>query len=488
LGGTAYARAGLPDNWYGAAPYVTPLDNDPPSLPEVMAATGQKSFTMASVRGSGGGCEPTWDGTRPVSADTAVGGMIDAVRQAGGDAVLSFGGPRGSKLGDTCGSAQATADAYQRVIDRYAARAVDFDIEPSGYSGPAGTANEVGAARILQRRNPDLHISITVPGTSGGAGWFGQQVLNQAKSIAFAPDSYSVSTVDGGFTDAASLVGGLESFHGMLMTTFGWDATTAYAREGFAGVNGGPGAGGTLGLPDFQAVLDYVTSHKMGRYTFSSVNRDRPCGASTGAGACGQAAQNPWDFTALTARFGNATTPTAGASGPAEPPAPASPALPPPASAPPVTTSPATPPPALPPVRPPGTAPNTLAARSGGSYEAEAGTLSGRAVVFSCSGCSGRKKVGRLGNDTGTLTFDGITAGQAGSYALTIAYVDADSGRSAVLTVNGRSTVVGFHGTGDGDWNTVQTLTVSVPLNAGSNTVTFSNPSGDAPDIDRISY
>src|SRR6266702_396017 len=43
----------LSGNWYGAAPYVMPLDNTPPDLTQVMAATGQKSFELAFVHGGG---------------------------------------------------------------------------------------------------------------------------------------------------------------------------------------------------------------------------------------------------------------------------------------------------------------------------------------------------------------------------------------------------------------------------------------------------
>jgi len=35
------ALAALSGNWYGAAPYVMPLDNNPPDLGQVIAATGQ---------------------------------------------------------------------------------------------------------------------------------------------------------------------------------------------------------------------------------------------------------------------------------------------------------------------------------------------------------------------------------------------------------------------------------------------------------------
>ena len=56
--------ATLSSNWYGSAPYVMPLDNNPPNIPAVMSATGQKAFELAFIL-AGGGCTPTWDGTAP---------------------------------------------------------------------------------------------------------------------------------------------------------------------------------------------------------------------------------------------------------------------------------------------------------------------------------------------------------------------------------------------------------------------------------------
>src|SRR5437773_8830150 len=63
------AFAALTSNWYGSAPYVMPLDNNPPDLNQVMAATGQKAFELAFILApNGGGCSPTWDGTTPLSS------------------------------------------------------------------------------------------------------------------------------------------------------------------------------------------------------------------------------------------------------------------------------------------------------------------------------------------------------------------------------------------------------------------------------------
>lgn len=497
--GVSYPDSPLSDNWYDAAPYVLPTEQDPPDLAQVMAATGQRAFTLGSVRApTSGGCRATWGGNTPVSADTVVRDMVNTVRNRGGDVVLSFGGYGGTKLGQVCGSAEATADAYQEAINRYAAKAVDFDIEAPGLSGPTAVANVLGAARLLQQRNAGLHVSITTAGAPSGTGWFGQQVLNLAKGIGFAPDNYSISTVDGGFTNSATLIGALEAFHGMLMNTFGWDAATAYAREGFAGVNGESQASEFFDQTYFHTVLDYAIGHRLSRYTFMSVNRDRPCGGPDGIGACSNVPQSPWEFTRFTARFGTATEPTALPGPPATSAAeaattetttetttvaPPSPAPPPP----PTTTAPRKPPAGHgnPPDAPGPTAPPVLR-HAGISYEAEWGRMSGGAVVYSCTPCSGYNKVGQLGAGAGAVVLDNVTVGEAGGYALTISYLDGDNGRSALVTVDGRSTWLNFPGTGDGDWNRPRTLTITVSLNAGQNTIAFSNPYRVAPEIDRV--
>ena len=125
-------------------------------------------------------------------------------------------------------------------------------------------------------------------------------------------------------------------------------------------------------------------------------------------------------------------------------------------------------------------------------YEAEAAanTLAGGAVVSTCSGCSGGKKVGYVGSG-GTLTFQGITVPSAGTYQVTIAYLDgSDTGRQVVVTPNagspnaGEAQTVSF--TPTGSFDTVGTKTITLPLLAGANTIEFANPNAYAPDFDRI--
>ncbi|TML22251.1 MAG: carbohydrate-binding protein [Actinobacteria bacterium] len=124
---------------------------------------------------------------------------------------------------------------------------------------------------------------------------------------------------------------------------------------------------------------------------------------------------------------------------------------------------------------------------SGGSFEAEsaANTLAGGAKVASCTACSGGQKVGFVGNGA-TLTFNNVTVASTGRYAVAIAYGDGSTtGRQAVVSVNGGpGQTIQF--TPTGGFSTPGTMTVTLTLTAGTNTIQFGNPTAYAPDFDKI--
>ena len=312
--GAPAATAALSSQWYAAAPYLMPLDNNPPSATAIMDASGLKAFQLAFVLApNGGGCTPTWGGTSAVSSDTAVASTVSAIRAKGGDVSVSIGGYGGTKLGQACSDPASTAAAYQQVVTKYQLKAIDFDLEEPEYENTAAVHNEIGAAKILQQNNPGIYISVTTPGTAAGTGWFGQQMLNEAKSQGFTPNNFSIMPFDGGFSGAASQTSALTAFNGLLKTTFGWDTATAYAHEGFSGMNGRSDSGEYFYQSDFQTVLDYATSHGMGRFTFWSLNRDRQCtppdNNGTTSGVCSSVPQAAWDFAKFSVKFAGATPP-----------------------------------------------------------------------------------------------------------------------------------------------------------------------------------
>ncbi|HTX91620.1 MAG TPA: carbohydrate-binding protein [Anaerolineales bacterium] len=301
---------------YNAAPYVMPLDNNPPDIAQVMSSTGIKAFTIAFILANGSSCSPAWDGTDPVSSDTQVGAYINTIRANGGDVVPSIGGYGGTKLGQVCGSGSATYSAYQQVVTKYNLKAIDFDIEEPEIENAAAVANELYAAK--QFVSQGLNVSVTMPVTTSGLNYFAMcsvnnsgSVLSWAQANGFTPTSWNIMPFDGGFASpmGTSTVNVAEIFHGQLKTCFGWDDATAYAHSGLSLMNGRSDSGEYTYQADFTTILNYAKSHGLKRLTFWSVNRDRSCNAAYGTtdpgtkGDCSSVTQNPWDFTKIIAGY-----------------------------------------------------------------------------------------------------------------------------------------------------------------------------------------
>jgi hypothetical protein len=120
------------------------------------------------------------------------------------------------------------------------------------------------------------------------------------------------------------------------------------------------------------------------------------------------------------------------------------------------------------------------------SVEAEVpgNVLAGGARVIKCAACSGGARVGHMGRGA-SLTFENVTVPSAGTYQLVIAYTNGAGTRSANMIVDGGAPVTLDFASTRG-FGTVGTLTVTVTLAAGANTIRFTNPTASAPDFDRI--
>ena len=312
----------LGSNWYASAPYDMPLDNNPPNLTQVMAATGEKAYVLAFVLAENNStCAPAWDGgSSVVSSSDAVASQINALRADGGDVAVSFGGYNGTKLGQVCGTAAATAAAEQQVITTYGLHAIDLDLEEPEYESSSAIANELGAAQIIQSEDPGIYISVTMPGTTSGTGWFGEQLLDEAKTLGFTPNSFTIMPFDGGFSGASTQITALEDLNGILVSTFGWSSSNAYAHEGISSMNGRTDSAEYFYQSDFQTVLTWAESVGLGRYSFWDVNRDLECNPpdnnGTLSGTCSSVTQNSWDFTKYDAEFAGATPPVTTSSSP----------------------------------------------------------------------------------------------------------------------------------------------------------------------------
>jgi alpha-galactosidase-like CBM13-containing protein len=178
-----------------------------------------------------------------------------------------------------------------------------------------------------------------------------------------------------------------------------------------------------------------------------------------------------------------------GAGSPTPSPARSTVASPSPTRAPEAATSPTmvlpvSPPPARTPGPPASSAPVAPVVRS---YEAESAnnTLAGGAVVGACAPCSGGADVRGLGN-TGTVQFNGVTVGRAGSITVTVYYVNGDPGNRLALLGVGSTYAVWVSFPSTRNWQTVGSVAVTLPLQSGANELLVLNNFAAAPDLDRI--
>jgi hypothetical protein len=287
-----------------AAPYLYLGWGDPPSATSVMSATGIKQFTMAFML-SGGGCSPAWDGSRPLTGGTDQ-QTINAIRSAGGDVEISFGGWSGNKLGPNCSSASALAGAYQQVINAYGLKYIDIDIENTDEFENATVQDRIlGAVKTVKQNNPGITTIVTFgTGTSGPNSW-GTRLVNQAAALGANIDVFTIMPFDfgGGADMYGNTVNAANGLRNALTGAFGWSSATAYAHMGISGMNGLSDQQENTTPAIWTQIRDWANANHLARLAFWAVNRDRPCPGGGVVSNCSGISQNNWQFTSITAGF-----------------------------------------------------------------------------------------------------------------------------------------------------------------------------------------
>jgi hypothetical protein len=287
-----------------AAPYLYEGWGNPPAPSTVMSATGVRWFTMAFVL-SGGGCSPAWDGSRPLT------GGVDAqaiaqIRAGGGDIIPSFGGWSGNKLGPNCSTPEALAGAYQQVINAYALKAIDIDIENSDeFENEAVQDRILTALRIVKQNNPAIKTIITFGTSTTGPNWWGTRLINRSAALNTNIDVFTIMPFDfGGHANMyQNTVNAAEGLKNALKAAYGWSDDTAYRRMGISGMNGLSDQQELTSTATWTQLRDWASARHLARFTFWSVNRDRPCPGGGVASNCSGIDQPTWEFTRITAAY-----------------------------------------------------------------------------------------------------------------------------------------------------------------------------------------
>ncbi len=284
------------------APYFYNGWGNPPNPAEVMDATGVSWFTMAFVLDAGG-CDPQWDGGRPLT-----GGQdeqtIDTVRAKGGDVVPSFGGASGTKLEQSCADADALAGAYQKVIDAYGLKAIDVDIEGDAYNDPGTQQKTIDALKTVKADNAGLITYVTFPSDRSGPD---DSMIRKAADSGLTVDGWTIMPFDFGAAgeDMAQLtIQATDGLKDTIKDAYGYTDAEAYAHSGLSSMNGITDTQETVTTDDFRTILDYAQQNHLARLSFWSVNRDRPCpGSYPNDDTCSGVSQEPWQFTKVFAGY-----------------------------------------------------------------------------------------------------------------------------------------------------------------------------------------
>lgn len=279
------------------APYVhmSETNND---LAAIQAASGIKFFTLAFIV-SDGDCSPAWQGKAPlpIATESLFSSYIDRIRKSKGDVIISFGGYVGQELAQACPDAVALAAAYQRVIDKYKVKSLDFDVEASAASDPPSIDRRSEALERLARANPGLQISFTVPAIGTGMPQTALDLLKSAKTHKVPVSVVNIMTMDYGDPVANGNMGprAIVVVDAALSQMRSLGLTAGVGIIPMIGMNDTPGE--TFNLDDARSVMAYARSNsKVRRLSMWSVGRDNGSCTGTVSPTCSGIAQSAWEF------------------------------------------------------------------------------------------------------------------------------------------------------------------------------------------------
>ncbi|GAB1643648.1 cellulose binding domain-containing protein [Krasilnikovia sp. MM14-A1259] len=283
------------------APYVDMglLNNN--SL-AALGAGNVKSFSLAFVTSVG--CKASWFNAFDPRTKQ-FGDQIDAVRKAGGDVKVSFGGATGIELAQACTDVKALQAEYQAVVSAYNLKFIDMDIEGAAVADKTTIDRRSTALAALQKANPGLKISLTLPVLPEGLTADGLNVVKSAKNAGVDVDLVNIMAMDYGragqdYGDLA--IQAVKSTKDQIKSIYGNSDAAAFKMVGVTPMLGKNDDQGTFTQSDARDVVAFANANHVGFVSFWELNRDR--NACNGAlFQCTNVAQSPNEFSKIFAGF-----------------------------------------------------------------------------------------------------------------------------------------------------------------------------------------
>jgi hypothetical protein len=284
------------------APYVDMGSWPTPVLTDMAASGNLKSFTLAFITASN--CKAMWfnafDPRQAWSRD-----QIDAIRAAGGDVKISFGGASGIELAQACTTVDSLVAEYQAVVTAYALKYVDFDIEGSAVAEPASISRRSQALAKLQQTNPGLKVSLTLPVLPEGLTADGLNVVRSARDAGVNLDMVNVMAMDyyrtGDYGDFA--VQAARSTFSQLKSLYpGKTDAQLWRMVGVTPMLGQNDDSHIFDQADARQLVTFAQANHVGMLAFWEMTRDR--NACTGAlFQCTNITQTPYEFSKIFAAY-----------------------------------------------------------------------------------------------------------------------------------------------------------------------------------------
>ena len=298
-----------------AAPYVDMGAYPTPSLPGIVAASGLKQLSLAFIVNGSTPCTASWFGDYNTSTgwDAA---DIAAVKAAGGDVRVSFGGENGTELAQSCTDVPSLTAQYQQVVNEYGLDWIDFDIEGSAVTDHASIDRRsaaIAAVQAAQRaKGRNLQVSFTLPVLPSGLTADGLYVLQSAAAAGVTVSDVNVMAMDFGDSEAPNPAGQMgtyaidsaEATEAQVKTV--WPSLTdaqAYAMVGVTPMIGqNDSSDEVFGLSDASQLIAFAEQKHLASLGFWEVGRD--ANACTGSlSDCTDIAQTPYEFSKLFAGY-----------------------------------------------------------------------------------------------------------------------------------------------------------------------------------------
>ncbi|MGW7003542.1 chitinase [Streptomyces sp. NPDC054933] len=231
----AHAASSFPAHY--AAPYLQISGSDAGDMAADMKTTGVRDYTLAFLTPKSG-CTPQWeDGGDSLGAFTS---QVKALKSAGGDVIISFGGEAGGELAQTCTSVSQLTAAYTKVVTTYGVTRLDFDIEGGVLDDSSANSRRDQALAALQKANPSVRIDYTVPVDPTGLESNALGLLKDAKSKGVNVNLVNIMTMDfgNGHNALADAESAANATHGQLAGIYGGSSSQVWGRIGLTPIAG----------------------------------------------------------------------------------------------------------------------------------------------------------------------------------------------------------------------------------------------------------